>query len=217
MERFDDKNRKPILKIDSDSLLLVEGKDEYQFFQALLKKINIKDVQIYDVKGNNNFHRELAFLVRAVGFSKVTKIGFVRDAEKKEPKSAFDSICKVLKDTNILEILPCNIGKVEKIGNFKIGIFIMPNNKDKGMLETLYLQSIKDMHCQKEMRAYIECLKKHYEENPSFNLEKVETQVYLASKVPIRSSLGLGVLTGHVNFEDSVFDEIKLFLKELFE
>ena len=136
--------------------------------------------------------------------------------KKNKAKSAFDSICTALENVNILERLPNSIGKVENIGIFKVGIFIMPNNRDSGMLETLCLQSIEGMHCNKEMQAYIECLKKFYENNPSFNLEKAKTQVYLASKVPIRNSLGLGACKGYWNFDHCAFDEIKLFLNELF-
>ena len=211
------KKREEPFQIKSDALLLVEGKDEYQTFQALLKKMNINDVQIYDVEGNNNFANKIPRLFKSSGFQQIKKLGFVRDAEQNEAKSAFDSICHVLECSNIFNHVPRNIGKVEKIGSFKVGIFIMPNNKDKGMLETLCLQSIKNIHCYKEMQAYIECLKKNHENTSSFNLAKAETQVYLASKVPIRNSLGLGALAGHWEFGDSAFDEIKLFLRDLFE
>ena len=216
-KQSNNKKREEPFQIKSDALLLVEGKDEYQTFQALLKEMNINGVQIYDVEGNNNFANKIPRLFKSSGFQQIKKLGFVQDAEQNEAKSAFDSICHVLECSNILDHVPRNIGTVEKIGSFKVGIFIMPNNKDKGMLETLCLQSIKDMHCYKEMQAYIECLKKNYEDNSSFNPAKAETQVYLASKVPIRNSLGLGALTGHWNFCDSAFDEIKLFLRDLFE
>lgn len=227
-EQDNDKNAKKrteTFKIESDSLLLVEGKDEVSFFKALLKKMDIKvkdeksneGVQIHDAGGCYKFPARFKLLVKDSGFSQVRKLGFVRDAEKNEAKSAFDSICKVLKDTNALERLPCNIGKVEEIGKLKVGIFIMPNNQDKGMLESLCLQSIKDMHCNKEMETYIECLKKHNENNSSFNSEKAKTQVYLASKVPIVQSLGLGACKGYFNFDDPIFDEIRSFLHNLFD
>lgn len=219
------KRRKEPFQIKTDALLLVEGKDEGGFFDALLKNMKIEGGQIKDVGGEKKFKHEMRNIVKLPGFSKIKKLGYVRDAEQNEAKSAFDSICHDLKkihmedlnETKILEQLPCNIGKVEKIGSFKVGFFIMPNNKDKGMLETLCLQSIKDMHCYKEMQAYIECLKKFHENTSSFKLEKAETQVYLASKVPIMNSLGLGACKGHWNFDDSAFYDIKLFLRDLFE
>ena len=146
-KQSNNKRRKEPFQIKTDALLLVEGKDEYQTFQALLKEMNINGVQIYDVEGNNNFANKIPRLFKSSGFQQISKLGFVRDAEQHEAKSAFDSICHVLECSNIFDHVPRNIGKVEEIGSFKVGIFIMPNNKDKGMLETLCLQSIKDMHC----------------------------------------------------------------------
>ena len=201
-------------KIDKKSLLLVEGKDECHFFSSLFEKISIENVKVYDVGGKDKFSKTIARFVKIEGFSEVTKLGFVRDAEENLAKSAFDSICNDLDNNNIPK--PKNIGKVEKVNNMKIGIFIMPNNKDAGMLETLCLQSIKNEHCQNEMEAYIECLRRFYKDNVSFNFAKAMSQVYLASKVPLVNSLGLGAEKGYWNFNDPLFNEIKSFLIDLF-
>ncbi len=222
MEKSNDKERKPNEQIEKTSLILVEGKDECKFFGALFEHMKITGVQIHDAGGNQKFKYEFSLLVKDQGFSKVTKLGFVRDAEQNIAKSAFDSVCKIIKDEDIFQRVPCNIGKVENIekldgtGSLKIGIFIMPNNKDKGMLETLCLQSIEGTHCQKEMDSYMECLKKYYETKPSFNFYKAKTLVYLASKVPIMNSLGLGAENGHFDLNHSAFNDIKRFLDELF-
>ena len=146
-KQSNNKKREEPFQINSDALLLVEGKDEGGFFDALLKHMKIGGVQIKDVGGKEKFKHEMRNIVKLPGFSKIKKLGYVRDAEQHEAKSAFDSICHVLECSNIFDHVPRNIGKVEEIGSFKVGIFIMPNNKDKGMLETLCLQSIKDMHC----------------------------------------------------------------------
>ena len=87
------------------------------------------------------------------------------------------------------------------------------------MLETLCLQSIKCEYeyCYEEMEAYIECLKEFYKNSKkTFNIDKAKSHVYLASKVPIKNSLGLGALNGHWDFESSSFYEIKTFLNNLF-
>ena len=227
MRRYNDekdecKDIKLPIAIEKTSLLLVEGKDECNFFKSLFKSMNITDVQILDVGGKEKFEDEFSSVLRRTGFSGVVKLGFVRDAEQNVAKSAFDSICHTITKKGIFKSVPCDVGKVENIekldgtGSLRIGIFIMPNNKDKDMLENLCLQSIEGMHCQKEMDLYMECLKKYYETKPSFNFYKAKALVYLASKVPIVSSLGLGAEKGYFDFNHSAFTDIKRFLSELF-
>lgn len=222
-DEYDDKKRKSPREIIENSLLLVEGKDECNFFKSLLKTMKINGIEIKDVGGRKQFANKIPSIKKIKGFSKVTKLGFIRDAEDNYAKSAFDSVCNNLNENGIIP--PKNIGKVENIGKYKIGIFIMPNNKDKGMLETLCLQSIKNEHCYKEMEIYIECLKEFYKNNEKefcessekkFNIDKARSQVYLASKIPIQNSLGLGALKGQWDFESYAFYEIKTFLNNLF-
>ena len=55
-----------------------------------------------------------------------------------------------------------------------------------------------------------------YANNSQFNRAKSEIQIYLASKVPLVNSLGLGAVNGHWDFSHPVFDDIKQFLSELF-
>lgn len=216
MESLDNAQFQTKENINSKSLLLVEGKDELNFFKALFKALKIKEIQIRNVEGNANFSREIKQLVNNSKFSDVTKLGFVRDAEHNKAKSAFDSICHHLRQNNITP--PKNIGKIENIDNRKIGILIMPNNKDEGMLETLCLQSIKNNEiCYCKMEEYIECLSEFYKiEKKSFNIDKAKTQVYLASKLPIRNCLGLSALKNQWDFKSPAFNEIKTFLKVLF-
>jgi hypothetical protein len=205
----------PNTKITNKFLLLVEGKDEIEFFNALFKYMNIDGVQIHEVEGKNNFSKNIKQIKDSPddGFSIVTNLGIIRDADD-NAKAAFDSICYHLNQNKIAP--PKNIGIVENIDKRKIGIFIMPNNKDNGMLETLCLESIESTCCYKEMNIYIECLQNLYKNNKSFNVDKAKSQVYLASKIPMKNRLGLGAEAGHWNFNHSAFIKIKTFLKELF-
>ncbi|EMB24805.1 MULTISPECIES: DUF3226 domain-containing protein [Treponema] len=205
------------ISITSSYLLLVEGKDEYHFFNALLEFLTIKKVQVHDVGGKDKFKKKMTSFVKIPGFSNVKKLGFVRDAEKESAKRAFDSICDILKANE----LPCpkSIGKVEYSEDTEItqiGIFIMPNNKDEGMLENLCLSSIENDPFSAERKSYMSALKEYFKENKSFNIPKAETQIYLASKVPIVTALGLGAEKGYWDFNNSAFDDIKKFLRDLF-
>ncbi len=86
------------IKITSTRLLAVEGKDECNFFNALLKHLVISNVQVVNIGGKDKFPVEFPLLYNQEGFSKIQRLGFVRDAEVNPAQSAFDSICGLLKE-----------------------------------------------------------------------------------------------------------------------
>lgn len=202
-------------KIESTRLLAVEGKDECHFFEALLKHLNITDVQLVDIGGKDKFFAEFSALYLQEGFRKIKKLGFIRDAEKKPAKSAFDSICNVLKECELP--IPVNINEIKNDCNPHIGIFIMPDNFGTGMLEDICLKTIESLH-QCCVDGFITCVLEcqSQEEKKLFNEPKARVQAYLASRSPIVNSLGLGAQKGYWNFNHVCLDDIKIFLKTIF-
>jgi len=69
-------------KITSDNLLVVEGQDESDFFEALLNYLNIKQIQLINMRGKNKFAIEFFSLCSIQNFNSIKQIGFIRDAEK---------------------------------------------------------------------------------------------------------------------------------------
>lgn len=203
-------------EIVSSSLLMVEGKDECNFFKALFVVLGINHVQIEDMGGKDRFDAAIRAFSKMQGFDDIVNIGFVRDAENTPASAAFMSICGSLQHIDLQP--PATIGKVEKICDRKIGIFIMPNNNNPGMLETVCLDSIQQNALyQHYILPYTDHLTANvYEHNSQFNRAKSEVQIYLASKVPLVNSLGLGAVNGHWDFNHPVFDDIKQFLRDLF-
>ncbi len=203
-------------KIKSTRLLVVEGKDECNFFKALLKHLDIKDVQLVDVGGINKFQYEFPTLYNMEGFNKVNVIGFIRDAEKKPAENAFNSICNIIKKYDLP--VPNARGIVCKLGIPNTAIFIMPDNAGTGMLENLCLKTIESTPFYDCVIKYVECFSQHQslEEKKKFNEPKSKVQTYLASRSPIFNSLGLGAFEGYWDFNHSCLNEIKGFLKSLF-
>ena len=218
--------------IKSSRLLAVEGKDECNFFKALLKILGIEtvdlrqiasplvglsnDVQLVDIGGISKFHNEFSNLYNLDGFNKVNVIGFIRDAEKNPPMSAFDSICEILKKFNMP--IPRELGIICKTGRPYTAIFVMPDNAGTGMLENLCLKTIESNPSYGCVIKYVECFSQHQnkKEEKKFNEPKSKVQAYLASRSPIVNSLGLGALNAYWNFHHVCLNEIKEFLKSLF-
>lgn len=199
------------------SFLAVEGKDECNFFEALLNHLHIKDVQCKDIGGKDKFPLEMQNLYNQEGFRSIERFGFVRDAETGTAESAFQSICGILGKHN----LPCppKLNEIKKEGSKRVGIFIMPDNFCSGMLENLCLQSIKDEPIAGCIDKYIHCLNSHIPDNEKtkYNEPKARVQAYLVARAPIVNSLGLAAQNKFWNFEHPVFENIKNFLQDLFK
>jgi hypothetical protein len=202
-------------KIENENVLAVEGNDEKNFFEVLLRTMNIPNVQIIDVGGKDNFKNKFPVYIQSEGaLAKIKNIGFVRDAEQLEAQSAFDSICSVLRKY----ALPCptELRKIIRRNDKKVNIFIMPNNNNCGMLEDLCIAAIKDT----DVFTCVECFVKCYEgkiEKGKYNLAKAKILAYLSTRTPIVNALGLAAKQGIFDFTKPCFDDIKKFLKELFE
>jgi len=78
----------------SDSLLIVEGKDEVSFLDAYIfrhKGLEKSKVQIIDAGGKYSFRQDLADLKDLPGFDSVRRIAIIRDADLSAEK-AFQSV-----------------------------------------------------------------------------------------------------------------------------
>ena len=205
-------------KITETSLLLVEGKDEENFFEVLLKKMEITGVQILDVGGKDKFRKNFEELTSITNFSQVEKIGFIRDAEKNKARSAFQSICSILKKFNLpIPASPATNGAIQNQNGIKLGIFIMPDNEQPGALEDLCLRSI-EKEPLKCIKDYLTCVKDMHPETKqkNFNIPKAKIQTFLAAKTPIVNSLGLGAQKGIWDFEHPCFEGVKHFLQNVY-
>lgn len=130
--------------IKSKKVLAVEGKDDENFFDALLKHMNITDFEIHHVGGKDQFSKKLPALVKARNFfladgsSFVTHLAIIRD---KDEDRAFKSITNIVKKT---ELVPPAKPSEFSSGDPKVGVFIMPGKTIDGtMLEDLCLKTLK--------------------------------------------------------------------------
>jgi hypothetical protein len=92
----------------------------------------------------------------------------------------------------------------------------MPNNNDRGMLEDLCIAAVKDT----DVFTCVECFVKCYETKitkDTFNLPKAKILAYLSTRTPIVNALGLAARQSVWDFTKPCFDDIKKFLRELFE
>lgn len=199
-------------EIQQSKLLCVEGKDEINFFHELLNHLEIYEVEIKEVGGKTNFKNELPTLTASSGFSDVEILAIIRDADD-NPEGAFHSVKNILKkDPNLSVTLPENINEFTS-GHPSIGIFIMPGDFDKGMLENLCLKTVQNHPAMKCVKIFSECISEL--DDPPKNMAKAKAQAFLAAMPKIAKDVGIGSKKGYWDFDSPELNPLKSFLDKL--
>lgn len=204
-------------------VLLVEGKDEVNFFKALLKHWGLVGVDVQEVGGKDKFPAELRAFLLTYG-NQVRGYAIIRDADRSS-EAAFQSVVDLLKKQG--EPFPQKIGSYGENENRRVGVFIMPGNQAEGMLEDLCLQTVAEHPAMACVEQYFSCLQArlsavtpeqtkepgcHYlPKNPS----KSKAQAFLAGMHESFSSVGVAALNGCWNFDHQALAELKTFLSAL--
>jgi len=202
--------------LKKNKLLLVEGKDEINFFKALCSYLSINDLQIIETGGKEKLKSELPVVLLMRNFENVESIAVIQDADN-SLASAVESLKYLLNKHN----LPVPNGHTEfkTTSGMKCGIFIMPGNRDSGMLENLVLDTVDDHPVKVESDKYIASLRAILtdDEKPKFpkNEHKARLHAYLAGMEKHVSSLGLATQKGYFNLDSEHLDEIKTFLQSI--
>lgn len=200
--------------ISSKKILLVEGKDEVSIIESIIRGIkgdeeNI-DIHIKDVGGCRKFPSSIEALFDITGFKdNIEMIGIVRDADK-DYYGTFQQVKSVLKRFGF----PCP----QYTNSFtdetpRVGVFILPDNENNGMLEDLLLKSICEHSNMECVDNYIECIKKIKICFPK-NIAKAKCQIFLAGMPEITHNVGLGAQKKYWNFEHECMKEFIKFIQE---
>ena len=201
-------------RITSKRVLAVEGLDEKNFFDKLLKYLGISEFQIEDVGGKEKFPKKFPVLLKTPGFfapdesSLVTHLAIVRDKDEDE---AFQSVASIVAGAGLVP--PSKHSTFSK-GSPKVGVFIMPGSKVKGtMLEDLCLKTVEGHPAMKCVNEFASCVSA-LEAKPK-NMAKAKAQTFLAAQAEIVNSVGLGAQRDYWNFDSPALDELKQFLGNL--
>ena len=205
--------------INSKKVIAVEGKDEINFFNALLRHMNITDFDIREIGGKDQFPKKLPALLKARGFylgdgsSFVTHLAIIRDRDEDK---AFKSIATIVANAGLKP--PTKHSEFSN-GFPKVGIFIMPGETIDGtMLEDLCLKTVenhKAMTCVNEYASCISALEPTPKNIPKSKVQIFKAQVFLAAQPEIVDSVGLGAQKKYWDFESHALDELKKFLLQL--
>ena len=212
------------ITIKKPTLLLVEGKDEVNFFQALLDDCQIPEVQIIEVGGKDKFKLEFPALLNLDGFSNVKSYAIIRDADN-DANATLTSIQSLLSKHH--QPVPNDCGEWVNNDGIRVGIYIVPGNQSEGMLENLCLDTVINhpvLHC---VDHYLSCLEEKLESNVEGadkepgkyylprNRAKARMHAFLAGQNKWVPSLGLAAKKGCFNLNAEVLSDLRGFLEIL--
>ncbi|MFB1326394.1 DUF3226 domain-containing protein [Helicobacter pylori] len=143
---------------DKEILIFVEGPSDKVFLEAylyFLEDIPIKNFKVKDVTGKDNLSK------RFLEIEKYDKTLIIFDADKDY-------------ESNKKEILSKTQQKITEEQ-----IFLFPNNRDDGDLETLLLEIAKHDEFLKCFEGYLECIKSKEHYKPIKNISKSKWYAYL--------------------------------------
>lgn len=199
------------LEIKKPKLLVVEGREEQMFFEALNQHLGLKKIQIMPIGGKEKLRGNLKALVRSPGFPQVVSLAVVRDADE-DPDGAFQSVRDALQAAG----LPTPEKAFEPVNeNPRVAVLILPKADRSGMLEDLCLEAVVQDPAMECVERYFQCLQEKDLTLPH-NISKAKVQVFLASRPKAGLRLGEAAQAGYWPWDAEAFHQVKNFLSSFF-
>lgn len=191
------------------NLIIGEGKDECNFFSALIDHLDLSNVEVQEYKGKSMLEKYLTGLKLEIDRGKYDSILITRDADDNF-KGVVQSIKEMLRRIHFP--VPNDPGNF--VGEMpRIAFYILPDNQNNGCLETLCLQSIEDDPIRNCVDVFWKCLKE--KESPAKSEVKSKVHAFLAGQEDPMVRLGEVAKRGIWNFNHIAFDDINAVIREL--
>jgi hypothetical protein len=210
----------PQTPITKPKLLLGEGKDEINFFSALLVHLGINDVQVDEYGGKHRLPAGLKGITNRTGFDQVISLGITRDADHADDtddnaviaQRAFQSVCGALAHANLsIPTAPL----VKAVGIVEVSVFILPDNQRAGMLEDVCLAAMSavEMDC---INVYFDCIARETSRTQlRRNIPKSRVHAWLATQAEPDKNLGQASQASYLDWDHQAFELLKQFLRQL--
>ncbi|MXY68845.1 MAG: hypothetical protein F4Y47_09835 [Acidobacteriia bacterium] len=180
------------------------------FFEALIQDLALEEVQIQDFGGVAELRTFLPVFVGSSGFSRVTSLGIVRDAET-SAGGAFESVQGSLAGAG----LPVPQAPGQRVGDRPaVTAMILPGGNRTGMLETLLNETLCGDNVLTCIDDFFRCVEEHCGE-PTHRPEKARSHAYLATKRDPHLSVGFAAKRGYWNLKHQALEPLRTFLREV--
>jgi hypothetical protein len=189
--------------IESQILLIGEGREEVSFLKALLAYLNVPGAQIEDYEGKSALGRFLKALKNRPGFAAVKKLGIIRDADD-DPAASARSVDGA-------------IAQAAFEPNLTVTRMIIPSATEKGALENLCLRTIAGKPIEACIEEFFACATRATTIQHTSTTAKAKARIHawLSAQREPDLRLGHAAKKGLIDWSSPVFGELKEFLREL--
>jgi hypothetical protein len=172
---------------DKQRLLLVEGKEDKEFFIRLRMHLQLLEtVHIHTYDGKDKLGDVLLQVLNSAGFRSLTHIGIVRDADYN--KMAFQSVQTALQNANRLSgnpnrqfDIPTQVMSFTG-GNPGISVLILPDDSLEGMLEDVILAAFQHDPLITCVTDFVNCVEQELQEVARESIPKARMRSFITAK-----------------------------------
>ena len=193
-------------------VLLVEGKDDQNFFASMLDELEISNIEIVSMGGKYRLRNRLGSLLKSPGFSTtVTALGIIRDADQSR-QSAFQSV------TDALKLYGLKAPKYDQeivFSNPSTGVFILADEREQGMLESLLQLTIEDTDRGDCIGRFFECVSRIRQGSEFEKSAKAFIHTYIATTPHPGVSVGVAAQKGVWQWDHPALSGICEFVQRL--
>lgn len=208
--------------IQAAGQLLVEGRVPEMFFREMVAAYGLAsavEVRTFGDISKGNLQTYLELLTQKAAFKeRVKRLGIIRDAEAASAAVAFQSVQAALMGARLP--VPSAM-KILEGSPLAMGVFILPDCQEVGMLESLCLAAVAEVEKTKSdgvlpcVDEFFACLNKrgHTPANPT----KARFAGYALASDVIDPQLGRSAQKGAIPWQAKAFEPLKVFLRNLAE
>lgn len=202
--------------------LLVEGNNDYYVISSLREKSKIQQsFEIIDCKSKDKLLEKLPTLLKGSG--NLNTIGVVLDADT-DLNKRWKEVCKILKKSGKYENIPETCDKNGTIifpieeDDIKVGVWLMPNNNDKGMLEDFvsFLIPEDDKLLPKVDKALSEIEEEKLNQYKEIHKSKARIHTWLAWQKDPGTPMGLAITKKYLSTTPVICQDFISWLNKLF-
>ena len=198
--------------------MLVEGITDESIFNSFKEKLAIDDIVVESYDGKSSLNTEyLQGLKSRTGFDTVESLGIIRDADT-SAEDAFRSVQGWLEKSGMpvpqsLKDRRATANVADTRKPLTVSVFILPNNKNPGELETLLCQTL-DSEVAKCIDAFMKCAKAATGVPPA-KPDKARVAAYVAVQKRVPHSLTVSGQQGVWDFNQKALSSLAEFLRQL--
>ena len=201
------------VEIEQPKQVFVEGNDELRIFRALLRHLDLSNIQMQNLGGIDSLRTSLRIFKNRPGFDAVRSLAVVVDADTNRDARR-DQMRGALLDAGLPA--PAQPLQLMSDGPLSVAYLIVPHDNPGTMIEDVCLESVRTDPAMKCVEGYFECISQAGVTGPSAHWNsKARAHAFLASREGPGLRLGEAADSGVWPLDHGAFDQLRSLLTML--